>query len=334
MGAVSQEMYVLPFIRAIATENFSTNAALDSCLILQYHRVASLCHDPLQLAVQPHNFERQMEYLAENFDVISTDDMKLHLETSTPFDNNTVVVTFDGGYSDILYTAKEILEEYAIPATVFTSSAGITKDGQLWQSELEDILIAAEPRGNVKIEIDGKCYTLSLRNRREAFRTFDVLYSIMPDMTPPVQRRILSQIRRSLDCQGAEPDPHSVMNSRQLQMLEDGGLITIGGHTHNFAKLSALPKWRQIEELARNKEVLEEALSHPVEYFSYPFGNEDSHTKETAEMLEDIGFTLAFGSSYGTVSAAGETNCYELPRVKVGNWNPFTFYRFLEGFFT
>jgi hypothetical protein len=43
---------------------------------------------------------------------------------------------------------------------------------------------------------------------------------------------------------------------------------------------------------------------------------------------------LAFGSSHGTVIGAKAANRYELPRVKVGNWNPFTFYRFLEGFFT
>lgn len=327
-------MYVLPSISAIATKGFSAQIATDVCLILQYQRVASLSHDPLQLAVQPHNFERQIEYLAENFNVISTDEMKLHLETATPFDNRTVAVTFDGGYSDILYTAKEVLDKYRVPATVFASSARIIEAGQLWQSELEDILIAGTPRGNLDIEIDGQCYMWSLRNRRDAFRTFDALSAIMPDMTPSVQKRILSQIKLCIDSKNAEPDSHRIMDAQELQMLEGGGLITIGGHTHNLVKLSALPKWRQIEELVRNKDVLEEALRHPVEYFSYPFGSEDCYTKETAEMLEDIGFTLAFGSSYGTVSGAKVTNRYEIPRVKVGNWNPFTFYRFLEGFFT
>jgi peptidoglycan/xylan/chitin deacetylase (PgdA/CDA1 family) len=327
-------MYVLPSISAIATKGSSAHTAADTCLILQYHRVASLCHDPLQLAVQPHNFESQMEYLAENFNVISTDQMKLHLETSTPFDNRTVAVTFDGGYSDILYTAKEVLDKYGIHATVFASSARIIEAEQFWQSELEDILIAGDPRGNMEIEIDGKCYMWSLRNRRDAFRTFDVLCSIMPDMTPLAQKRILSRIKLCIDSKPDEPDCHSMMDARELQMLEDGGLITIGGHTHNLVKLSALPKWRQIEELTRNKDVLEEALRHPVEYFSYPFGNEDCYTTEAAEMLENIGFTLAFGSSHGTVIGAKAANRYELPRVKVGNWNPFTFYRFLEGFFT
>jgi peptidoglycan/xylan/chitin deacetylase (PgdA/CDA1 family) len=78
-----------------------------TCLILQYHRVASLCFDPLQLAVEPYHFEQQMEYLAQNFNVVSMDEMKCHLETSQPFRQRTVAVTFDGGYSDVLYTVKK-----------------------------------------------------------------------------------------------------------------------------------------------------------------------------------------------------------------------------------
>lgn len=327
-------MYILPSSSAAGTKEFSARIAEDTCLILQYHRVATLCHDPLQLAVQPHNFERQIEYLVENYNIISMDEMKRHLENATPFTKRTVVVTFDGGYTDVLYTAKEVLEEYGVFATVFVPSAKITEPGQFWQSELEDILIAGNARGHLEIEIDGQCYMWSLRTRRDAFRTFDVFCSILPNKTPSAQERIISQIRVSLDGKAAEPDCHRTMDAQELRMLEAGGLITIGGHTHNLVKLSALPGWQKMEELTRNKNVLEEALGHRVEYFSYPFGNEDACTKETAAILGVAGFTLACGNSYGTVNAAKAMDRFELPRVKVGNWNPFTFYKFLEGFFT
>lgn len=334
MGADNSKMYTLPSSTAVGTKKFSAHSAEDACLILQYHRVATLCHDPLQLAVQPHNFERQMEYLVENCNVISMDEMKRHLENATPFAKRTVVVTFDGGYTDVLYTAKEVLAEYGVFATVFVPSARITDPGQFWQCELEDILIAGNARGHLEIEIDGQCYMWSLRTRRDAFQTFEVLCSILPSSPPSAQKRIISQVRLALDAKADEPDSHRTMDAQELRMLEAGGLITVGGHTHNLAKLSALPAWQKLEELTKNKNVLEEALSHPVEYFSYPFGNQDGSTKENAAMLENVGFTLACGNSYGTVNAAKATNRFELPRVKVGNWNPFTFYKFLEGFFT
>ena len=304
----------------------------NTCLILQYYRVALLCHDPLQLAVEPRKFEKQMEYLANDFNVISMDEMKQHLETATPFREKTVVVTFDGGYADVLYTAKEVLERCEVSATVFAASANIIKGRQFWPNELENFLIANHFQGQLEVEIDDQLYNWPLMNQHDRFRAYDDLYSILSNKTLSEQEAIVEQINRSLDLQAEELDNHRLMGAQELKMLEEGGLITIGGHTHNYVKLSLLPKWEQVEEISKNKDVLEEVLGHCIEYFSYPFGNDDSHTAETINILKDFGFSLACGNCYGTVNLAEEKNYYDLPRVKVGNWNPFTFYRFMKGF--
>ncbi len=304
----------------------------NTCLILQYYRVALLCHDPLQLAVEPRKFEKQMEYLANDFNVISMDEMKQHLETATPFREKTVVVTFDGGYADVLYTAKEVLERCEVSATVFAASANIIKGRQFWPNELENFLIANHFQGQLEVEIGDQLYNWPLMNQHDRFQAYDDLYSILSNKTLSEQETIVEQINRSLDLQAEELDNHRSMGAQELKKLEEGGLITIGGHTHNYVKLSSLPKWQQVEEISKNKDVLQEVLGHCIEYFSYPFGNDDSHTAETTDILKDFGFSLACGNCYGTVNLAEETNYYDLPRVKVGNWNPFTFYRFIKGF--
>ena len=311
----------------------SGHIGVDTCLVLQYHRVASLCFDSLQLAVEPYHFEKQIEYLAQNFNVISIGEMERHLETSRLFRERTVVVTFDGGYTDVLYTAKEVLERFEVFATVFASSANITEGGQFWWQELEDFLIANHFEGQLELEIDCQLYKWSLVTQLDRFRAYDDLYSILSDKTPVEQRTIVEQITRSLDLQAEELDNHRTMSAQELRKLAEGGLVTIGGHTHSYVKLSCLPKWQQIEEVLKNKNVLEEVLGHNIKYFSYPFGNDNSYTAETISILKDMGFSLACGNSYGTVSVTGQTSRYELPRVKVGNWNPFTFYKFLKRFF-
>ena len=306
----------------------------NTCLILQYHRVALLCHDPLQLAVEPYKFERQMEYLRDSFNVISMEEMKQHLETATPFRAKTVVVTFDCGYADVLYTAKEVLERCEVFATVFCSSANIIKRGQFWWDLLDDYLIANRFRGQLEIEIDGQLLKWSLMTQLDRFRTYDDLYSILSNKIPSEQKRIVDQITQSLDLQAEELDNHRTMSADELKKLEEGRLITIGGHTHNYVKLSSLPKWQQAEEVSKNKAVLEEVLGHEIEYFSYPFGCGDSYAcTETIEILRDNGFSLACGDCHGKVSLAEEKNYYDLPRIKVGNWKPFTFYRSLKRFF-
>jgi peptidoglycan/xylan/chitin deacetylase (PgdA/CDA1 family) len=304
-----------------------------TCLVLQYHRVVSLCFDPLQLAVEPYHFEQQMEYLAQNFNVISMDEMKYHLETSKPFRRRTVAVTFDGGYSDVLYTAKDVIQRYNIFATVFTSSAHIIDGGHFWWEELEDFLIANHSKGQLELEFDHRIYKWPLVSQFDKFRAYEDLYSILSNKTPYEQKSIIEQITSCLELEAEELDCHRTMNSQELTKLEEGGLVTIGGHTHSYVKLSSLPKWQQIEEVLRNKDILEEILGHKIEFFSYPFGKDENYTTCTVGVLENLGYLLACGNSYGTVNITEQISPYLLPRVKVGNWNSFAFHKFLRRFF-
>jgi peptidoglycan/xylan/chitin deacetylase (PgdA/CDA1 family) len=314
------------------SNEISRSVTCDTCLILQYHRVASLCFDPFQLAVEPYNFEGQIEYLARNFNVISMDELKQHLETSRPFEERSIVITFDGGYADVLYTAKDVLDRFAVPATVFASSADIMERRQVWWKELEDYLIANSCGGQLEVEIDGRFRRWPLSTQFDRFRACEELYSIASNKTVTEQRAIIEQITANLDLCAEELDDHRTMSADELRKVTQGEMITVGGHTHSYVKLSRLPKWQQIEEVSRNKEILQEVLGREVEYFAYPFGNDDGYTPETMRILQDAGFVLACGGSYGTVSATRGDGLYDLPRVKVGNWSTFAFHRFLRRF--
>jgi peptidoglycan/xylan/chitin deacetylase (PgdA/CDA1 family) len=314
------------------TRSPASRCEVKECLVLQYHRVALLSHDPLRLAVQPCNFERQMEYLATSFNVISMDELKQHLATATPFRIGTVAVTFDGGYSDVLYTAKEVLDRFEIPATVFVTSASLVERTQFWWDTLEDVLIAGAPPDPLTVEIDGEPHGWPLATQHDRFRAFDELYAILSCKGSAQQVEVIAEIRRSLGGPRGDCDGHAALSVDELRRLEEGGLITVGGHTHHGVKLSALPEWEQVREIGRNKQALEEVLGHRIEYFAYPFGDEDGPTAVTRRILKGFGFTLSCHARSDTVSVTGATSPYELPRLKVRDWNPFTFYRCLKTF--
>ncbi len=86
-----------------------------------------------------------------------------------------------------------------------------------------------------------------------------------------------------MDGPGEEVDSHATLSVPELQTLEAGGLITLGGHTHHCVKLSSLSEPEQRNEIEYNKQILEEALGHRIECFAYPFGEENSYTTETCE---------------------------------------------------
>ena len=306
---------------------------VDTCLILQYHRVGRLCYDPLQWSIEPYKFESQMEYLRNNCNVISIDEMKRHIEAKIPFRQRTVIVTFDGGYADVLNTARAVLERYQIFTTIFSTSANIITRGQLWWDTLEDYFIANHFRGELEVEIDGRMLEWSLTTQLDKFKAYHDLFSVLIDKTAQEQQDILNQIILSIDLQAEELDSHRTMDARELKKLDESDLITIGGHTHNGMRLSSLGQWEQSKEISKNKEVLEEVLDHKIDYFSDPFGCSDGHDLTGInKILKDNDFSLACGETYSMVNLT-ENNVLNLPRVKVGNWNQIMFHTFLERFF-
>jgi peptidoglycan/xylan/chitin deacetylase (PgdA/CDA1 family) len=91
--------------------------------ILLYHRVGPLptVRDPFPgLTVQPRMFVAQMEWLARNgFHAISPRQLFDALEWGRPLPRRPVLITFDDGYSDVLWHAEPILHRLHWPAVAF-----------------------------------------------------------------------------------------------------------------------------------------------------------------------------------------------------------------------
>ena len=135
--------------------------------------------------------------------------------------------------------------------------------------------------------LDGQRHCWPLASQYDRFLAFDDLYEILSTKTPSEQRGIVAEIAGSLDGLGEEFDSHATLSIQELKRLEEGGLITIGGYTHNCVMLSPLPEWEQVREIGRNKQILEEILGHRIEYFAYPFGRVFS-TEQHGEAIMPI----------------------------------------------
>lgn len=97
-----------------------SNKFLKTGYILLYHRVDDLIQDPYLLSVGKKNFEEQIKFLKENYNVISlrkmVDDVK-----NKSVNKKSVVITFDDGYVDNYMNAFKILKKYNVPATIFVT---------------------------------------------------------------------------------------------------------------------------------------------------------------------------------------------------------------------
>lgn len=105
--------------------------------ILYYHRIDNVKHDPHLLSVTPENFEKQLLYLKNNFNIISLKELVSDIKDKKT-KRRSVVITFDDGYADNLYKALPILEKLKIPATIFVISGKVNSMEPFYWDEQTD----------------------------------------------------------------------------------------------------------------------------------------------------------------------------------------------------
>lgn len=79
----------------------------------------SISDDGTLIDVKKSNFSYQINYLKENFDFITLDQVVKFIKGDFIPHNPSVALTFDDGYEDILKNVIPILTKYSIPATFF-----------------------------------------------------------------------------------------------------------------------------------------------------------------------------------------------------------------------
>jgi len=85
-------------------------------IILTYHSIST---GPAPLAISPHLFAEQMEWLSRNAWVAPLEVVTDALNRRQTLPMKTVVLTFDDGYQDFYTAAAPCLQRYRFPATVF-----------------------------------------------------------------------------------------------------------------------------------------------------------------------------------------------------------------------
>lgn len=93
-------------------------------VILMYHSVSD---SDWFFAVLPAEFEKQMRYLKEKYNLVRLKDVADFIGGKIDLPAGSVAVTFDDGYKDFLINALPILKKYRIPATLFVCAGEVDR---------------------------------------------------------------------------------------------------------------------------------------------------------------------------------------------------------------
>jgi peptidoglycan/xylan/chitin deacetylase (PgdA/CDA1 family) len=263
--------------------------------ILSYHRVNDK-GDHFFPAIKKSTFRQQMEYLAENYRVISLVDAVDALKRNA-VSNNSVVITFDDGYEDVYSNAFPVLRELSITATVFLSTNFIGSSEIIWHERVFSAFRITDEISLFWPYCEPTTYILVTTHER-IYAQENVLKSLRSvDDEERIMR--ICELEKRLSVENKNFMKNEMLTWEKVKEMKKIG-ISFGSHTKSHTILSRIPKEKVREEIYESKLVIENALGCEVSTFAYPNGKKNDFNDETKAVLKEAGFICALTTMFGT----------------------------------
>lgn len=305
-------------------------------VILMYHQVCDKRYDPWGLAVHPDHFDTQLDYLKKNLDVVPVEELA---EGARKFRRKaTIAITFDDGFRDNYTNAAPILDWHQLPATFYVATRAMKQDHIYWWDTLQDIVFDSEIlpvrfdmmvndtpvqftfrsdrvlTDKVRNQIRAWSYSLPIPNERVAL--YMLLWRLVRPLRYAQQNGIITAIRQWADYKTFSTQQSTTMSVREMQMLSQNPLFTVGAHSVHHAMLSRQNPVDQAYEVKESKVEIEKWTGKPVTGFAYPYGD---YNAVTQTLLREAGFRYAVSTEPKAVSTGDDP--FALPRIPVRNWS-------------
>jgi len=288
-------------------------------IVLNYHRLCKT-HDPFSPALPVDIFRKQVEWLADNFRIMSVGELVERSSKGKPLDG-TAAITFDDGYIDNYELAFPILKSLQLPATFFITINFI--DGQLPWFERIQYAIRKTGKAFGHLKLNGKFYDIPLRSVSERLQAISFIKSKLKKNQPWTIESYVDEIEKRLRVPVAESVGTRFMNWEHVREMASAGM-EIGSHTLSHPILSLLPDSQARVEIAGSKVRLEEELRQPVRSFCYPNGKRSDFSEITKKIVKEAGYTSASTTEVDYFDC--KTDLYEIPRFYTSIYHPGTFY--------
>ena len=292
-------------------------------IILYYHRVtkdSDLSKEMgpnIHLCVKENEFNSQMKFIHENFNLISLEELYRCNFRCNEF---SVAVTFDDGYLDNYEIAYPILKKYKIPATIFLVSKNFVSIPWAWWIELWRHLKKIK-----KINFDGKKFVCENNVQKE--KVFFILKDKIKALNFEGQSSLMKHLTNN---EIRENHQNLFLNEDHVKEMKKDDLITFGCHTHNHLCFSNFNKEIIESEIIESKKILREKLNIETFHFAYPYGSSNDINYFEHDILKKLKFRSAVTTS--EINNKDNSNFY-LSRMSIG---PFVsmedFRRKLTGF--
>lgn len=298
--------------------------------VVMYHYVREIKNSryPNIKGLEAENFKRQLEYLDSCYSFITMAELIAFLEGDFKLPENSLLLTFDDGYSDHFNFVYPVLKNMGIQGSFFIPVGPILESKVLDVNKIHFLLASTDTR---TLMDSIKDILLGLRNE-PGILGFEEYYDELakPNRFDPAD---VIFIKRLLQHKLPDPYRSEVTNHLFKQnfhttetilaeelylsmdqctcMLKDG--MHIGAHTYDHYWLNRISDKEQSRQMNLNIEFLNGLSSDQQERtMAYPFGG---YNTTTLKLMEELNFRAGFTTRVDAIDHKDQYSTFELPRL-------------------
>jgi peptidoglycan/xylan/chitin deacetylase (PgdA/CDA1 family) len=289
---------------------------------LMYHGIADTGSIPCWWQLEKSKFEMQMEYVKNNFQVISIDQAFELILSGKDIPRDYVVITFDDGYRNFLTNTLPILKKNNMPAVLYVPVGPVTNKKLIWSDELYLTLYTYYSDAITLINNIAGCGESDFKGKKELAieRTINCLKELPVDIRRDKLERFYNTLSRPLSNDVIEGSPFKLLSIKEIKVLSKESIITIGSHADSHEPLTSLAANDMIDEVRKSGEYLEQLTGRKIEHFCYPAG---FYNDRVEEAVKNAGYKSAV---LDRESRGNANDIFKIPRAGIGAFDSDAFF--------
>jgi len=305
-----------------------------SCLAVMYHYVRDTAATafPAIRALPPDMFERQLDWLQAEYDLVSLEVFEAALDGGRALPPNPALLTFDDGFVDHYETVLPALAARGLSGVFFLAHDASGPAPRVLGVHKTHFLLARLGSDAFGEAVLGECWAAAQAARAGGAAVFgldrwehaderaikDLLNYELP--IDEAERVLDVLFARHLGPQDEFARALYLQEPMIAEMRRAG--MAFGYHTRSHKMLSRLLPGEQEAELRDGVAWIRALTGQSRVSFCYPWGGPGTYTSDSLDILARTGYSVAFNTVRRRIWDGDHR--YELPRVDTRDLPPYT----------
>ena len=301
--------------------------------IVMYHYVRPIKGSkfPGIKGLELEGFKRQLDYLSENFSIVSTEEVINATKYATPLPKDACWLTFDDGYKDHFEHVMPELLKRNLHGAFFPPRVAIEEDKVLDVNLIHHILSCADSVDKLVGSLDSHCIVHGISERElndfyekyaipDRFDNADTIYvkRMLQHVLPEQLRTTIAHemFQEFVGLSAAEFSSELYMNVEEVRELVRNGMY-VGSHGSMHYWLDKITAEEQKKDIKKSLNFLDSVGASTKDWvMCYPYG---AHNDDTIELLKSFEAALGITTEVQVANLTAD-NPFKLPRLDTNDF--------------